>query len=446
MKRTKKCILLLTALMMVCIISVIPVMANDIIVKIDGQQIAFDVPPRLINDRTMVPLRAIFEALGASVNWNNDTETVTSTKDQTTIQLTINSPTMYVNGSAVTLDSPACLVDDRTLVPVRAISEAFGTTVNWIENENTVSIITKEIPIEEITFNNANDTISVGESKKLSVNIYPPYATDNTLIWTSSNTSIVTVNDGTITGIAAGTANITCKTNDGIISECKITVTPAPIKATAVGIDIDGQYIAPYSTIELSVGDTIQLNAKVLPENANTNTDVTWIFTGSSEYLTLSPNGELKGNGVSSGCQIRAMLPDGTTTIFGVNIKKPTVKIELRSVLPNILNDYNYSGRLSSSCKITKFEYEVSDYKSEEQTVTLYFSGEKLFDGDDDMNTRTSSSCKISWKLYDEDGYVVDSDTCYSSSIAKGEKFKKAKSLIFDVLPGKYYLELLDTK
>lgn len=228
-----------------------------------------------------------------------------------------------------------------------------------------------------------------------------------------------------ITGIAAGTANITCKTNDGIISECKITVTPAPIKATAVGIDIDGQYIAPYSTIELSVGDTIQLNAKVLPENANTNTDVTWIFTGSSEYLTLSPNGELKGNGVSSGCQIRAMLPDGTTTIFGVNIKKPTVKIELRSVLPNILNDYNYSGRLSSSCKITKFEYEVSDYKSEEQTVTLYFSGEKLFDGDDDMNTRTSSSCKISWKLYDEDGYVVDSDTCYSSSIAKGEKFKK---------------------
>lgn len=353
--------------MMVCIISVIPVMANDIIVKIDGQQIAFDVPPRLINDRTMVPLRAIFEALGASVNWNNDTETVTSTKDQTTIQLTINSPTMYVNGSAVTLDSPACLVDDRTLVPVRAISEAFGTTVNWIENENTVVIITPETPI------------------------------------------------------------------------------------TTVGINVDGEYIPPLGDIELSVGDTIQLNAKVIPENAAANTDVIWKTDASSEYLTLTPNGELTGNGVTKvsyteGCFVYAYLPDGNRTFFRVIVKKPTVKIELRSVLPNILNDYNYSGRLSSSCKITKFEYEVSDYKSEEQTVTLYFSGEKLFDGDDDMNTRTSSSCKISWKLYDEDGYVVDSDTCYSSSIAKGEKFKKAKSLIFDVLPGKYYLELLDTK
>lgn len=75
----------------------------------------------------MVPLRAIFEALGATVDWNDATQTVTSTKGNTTISLTINNPTMYVNGTSVALDSPACLVGARTLVPVRAISEAFGT-------------------------------------------------------------------------------------------------------------------------------------------------------------------------------------------------------------------------------------------------------------------------------------------------------------------------------
>jgi len=146
MKSIKKTLcLFLTILMMVSAIT--PVMANgDIKVRIDGEQITFDVPPQLINNRTMVPLRAIFEALGATVYWNNNTQTVTSTKGATTISLTINNPIMYVNGAAVTLDSPACLVSGRTLVPVRAISEAFGTTVDWDGANNIVNILTKQPP------------------------------------------------------------------------------------------------------------------------------------------------------------------------------------------------------------------------------------------------------------------------------------------------------------
>ena len=142
MKSIKKTLcLFLTILMMVSAIT--PVMAsNDIKVEIDGHQIAFDVPPQLINDRTMVPLRAIFEALGATVDWDNDTQTVTSTKDSTTISLTINNPIMYVNGASVTLDSPACLVSGRTLVPVRAISEAFSVKVRWEDSIKTVLLST----------------------------------------------------------------------------------------------------------------------------------------------------------------------------------------------------------------------------------------------------------------------------------------------------------------
>ena len=120
---------------------VIPTFAeNDISVVLNGNAIGFDVPPQIINERTMVPLRAIFEALGASVDWDGDTRTVTSEKDGTTISLTIDDPTMYVNGDAVTLDSPGCIIDGRTLVPVRAISEAYGTEVGWDGDTKTVSI------------------------------------------------------------------------------------------------------------------------------------------------------------------------------------------------------------------------------------------------------------------------------------------------------------------
>ena len=113
---------------------------NGITVKIDGQAIAFDVSPQIINNRTMVPMRKIFETLGATVEWDQNTKTVTSTKGGTTVTLTIDNPNMNVNGNVVTLDTPACIVDNRTLVPVRAIAEAFQTEVNWDESTKTVSI------------------------------------------------------------------------------------------------------------------------------------------------------------------------------------------------------------------------------------------------------------------------------------------------------------------
>ncbi len=146
--------ILCLVLTMLLLASVAPsVMASDNIkVKLGGELIKFDVQPRLINSRTMVPLRAIFEALGASVEWDNDTQTVTSTKGDTTIKLTINNPTMYVNDKTVTLDSPACLVDGRTLVPVRAISEAFNLKVDWVNETKTVRIKKETSLMSESSF------------------------------------------------------------------------------------------------------------------------------------------------------------------------------------------------------------------------------------------------------------------------------------------------------
>ena len=70
--------------------------ANDSEIKVflDGKQMSFDVSPQLMNDRTMVPMRTIFEALNASVDWNNDTQTVMATSNGKTVQLTVGSNTV----------------------------------------------------------------------------------------------------------------------------------------------------------------------------------------------------------------------------------------------------------------------------------------------------------------------------------------------------------------
>lgn len=106
----------------------------------NGSPMSFEVPPVVINDRTMVPLRAIFERLGASVAWDGSTQTVTSTLGSITVRLTVGDSTMYINGTPTALDAPACIIDDRTMVPLRAVSEAYGADVDWDGSTGTVYI------------------------------------------------------------------------------------------------------------------------------------------------------------------------------------------------------------------------------------------------------------------------------------------------------------------
>lgn len=120
--------------------------ADDITVLLDGSAIQFDVPPQIMNDRTIVPMRAVFEALGADVEWNGETRTVVSEKDGTVITMTIGRSTMYVNDDSVSLDVSPVIIGDRTLVPLRAIAESFDCVVDWEEASRTVIITTAVSP------------------------------------------------------------------------------------------------------------------------------------------------------------------------------------------------------------------------------------------------------------------------------------------------------------
>ncbi len=113
---------------------------HDILVLLDGEQVEFDQPPLLRNDRTLVPFRKILEKIGAMVLWDDATKTAVAEKNGVKISLAIGEKIMYKNGVAVDLDVAAVLINSRTLVPLRAITEAFGCTVWWDGEKRSVYI------------------------------------------------------------------------------------------------------------------------------------------------------------------------------------------------------------------------------------------------------------------------------------------------------------------
>lgn len=109
-------------------------------VKVNEQDVKFDTPPVIQDGRTLVPVRAITEALGAEVQWNAATQTVTITKGSTIIQLIIGKNTATVNGKSVKLDVAATNSNGSTVVPLRFVSEALNLKVLWEQEKNTIKI------------------------------------------------------------------------------------------------------------------------------------------------------------------------------------------------------------------------------------------------------------------------------------------------------------------
>ena len=109
----------------------------------NNEKISFDQLPVIENNRTLVPIRAIFEKIGAEVAWDPNTQTATATKDDTTITLTINSTTATKNGKNITLDVAPKIVNGRTLVPLRFVSDCFNVDVNWDGDMKMASLTSK---------------------------------------------------------------------------------------------------------------------------------------------------------------------------------------------------------------------------------------------------------------------------------------------------------------
>jgi hypothetical protein len=109
-------------------------------VYVDGQQVQFDVPPTMIQGRVLVPLRGIFERLGATVDFDPGTQHIMAVRGPQTVELTIGSRQAHVNSNPILLDVPAFAIAGRTMVPLRFVSESLGANVQWVEANQTILI------------------------------------------------------------------------------------------------------------------------------------------------------------------------------------------------------------------------------------------------------------------------------------------------------------------
>ena len=137
---------MLSALMLFQVSCVSVFAEEEIAVMVDGVKVVFDVNPVIENGRTLVPVRAVFEALGAQVDWKDGK--VFSKKGDTEIILPVNENVLIKNGEEIALDVPATITDGRTLVPVRAISEAYGCNVAWNAAKKTVVVVSDASTVE----------------------------------------------------------------------------------------------------------------------------------------------------------------------------------------------------------------------------------------------------------------------------------------------------------
>lgn len=201
------------ALCVLMLFACLNVSAQNISVELDANKLEFDVPPVNIDGRVLVPVRAILEAMGVTVLWNGETRTVTSKLNNTTVVMTIDSSKMKINGEEKIIDVPAKIISDRTMVPARAVTEAFGADVLWDAHNDTVKIFTKDFVLrtKEIKTHNSSKVLSKENSitsdfsisyfDKMDVRIDANDGTDFEIVSTSpSHSAILSVRADIYTG------------------------------------------------------------------------------------------------------------------------------------------------------------------------------------------------------------------------------------------------------
>ncbi len=129
--------------------------------RVNEKAQALDCEPVIVNDRTLVPIRAVIEAMGGNVLWEQETKTATLNYGDDEIKLTIGDTTAYLNDEPNVLDTAPAIINDRTMLPIRFIAESFSFEVTW-NNE------TREITIEKLTEeNNMNNQIKIKVGDKI---------------------------------------------------------------------------------------------------------------------------------------------------------------------------------------------------------------------------------------------------------------------------------------
>lgn len=140
---------LLSVLMVLTTVFTSSVFANDVKVQYNFEEVVFENQGAvIIENRTLIPLRGVFDKMGYEITWEPNTKTATFTKGETVIEVTANTSIYKVNGEEKTMDVWAQIINSSMLVPLRAIGEATGATVDW-QAETKTAIINEKVTTKD---------------------------------------------------------------------------------------------------------------------------------------------------------------------------------------------------------------------------------------------------------------------------------------------------------
>lgn len=295
-------------------------LAKDVNIVIDGEELNLDVAPQIIDGRVMVPIRGVLENLGALVKWDDETQTVSARKSSKTVSLEIGSNDVTLDkgetnddGSAKTetiqTDVAAQLVSDRTLVPLRVISEAMGYSVDWNDETYTVSITTDNDEDESWKDNKVSVDMST-----LSVSGDGASVSDNTL--TISKGGVYTLSGKN------SDASIVISTDDKVklkLNGVNITSSGAPViyveNADKLYIDTeDGTDNSLVST----VADTAAIRSK---DNLKIKGGGTLNITSADNGIKCSDNLKIEGGNINIDAKADGINVNDTFEMTDGNLK-----------------------------------------------------------------------------------------------------------------------------
>ncbi len=166
---------------------------ENISLTVNGKSVETQVPPTIIDGRTMVPVRDIFEACGAKVNWDANTKTITGEKGDTTVVMQIDSNMLFINEKVTEMDATPVIIDGRTLAPARYVAESFGGIVDW-NAEDKVVMIDVDDSDEDVTETTTEETTVTEETTEVTTVTETTEATTVTETTTVAEPSDMIVN------------------------------------------------------------------------------------------------------------------------------------------------------------------------------------------------------------------------------------------------------------
>ena len=177
-------------------------------------------------------------------------------------------------------DAGVATVDEDGLITPVSVGTAVITATSANGLTAKCSVTVAPTIVESITLNHAEATLKSGEVLQLKATLFPEDATDKSVVWSSTNTGVATVDEnGWVTAVSVGTSVITCTSVNGYTAECTIIVAPTPVESVTLNL----------SETTLKYGETLQLTATLRPENA-TDKSVTW-SSSDAGVATVDENG-----------------------------------------------------------------------------------------------------------------------------------------------------------